>query len=199
MSDGMNRVMLLGNLGADPELRYTAAGLPVLNLRMATNESFLDRNKEPQERTEWHSVVVWGARAEALTRILGKGACILVEGWLRTSSYEKDGVKRFKTEVVAKEICLTTRRPAPAVVDDDTHPHSTGPEPLEEIAPVDPPLATNGASSSEARSAANEPALADPRRGANGPTKADRRPPFKNSRAALSRPEMEPAHDELPF
>jgi single-strand DNA-binding protein len=106
MSDGMNRVILLGRLGADPELRTTHGGVSVLNLRLATNESYLDRNKERQERTEWHHVVVWGARAEALHRVLSKGSSILVEGGLRTTSYERDGVTRYKTEVYAREICF---------------------------------------------------------------------------------------------
>jgi single-strand DNA-binding protein len=113
MSEGMNRVTLLGNLGAEPELRYTAAGQAVLHLRLATNESWLDKNRERQERVEWHEVVVWGARGEALAKILSKGSCILVEGGLRTHSYEKDGVKRYRTEVVAREVCLTPRRQAP--------------------------------------------------------------------------------------
>lgn len=110
MNDGMNRVILLGNLGADPELRYTQTGTPVLSLRLATNESYQDRNKETQERTEWHSVVVWGARAESLSKTLSKGTRLLIEGALRTSSYEKDGVKRYKTEIHAKEISVTAGR-----------------------------------------------------------------------------------------
>ena len=116
MSDGMNKVILLGNLGADPELRYTAAGAAVLNLRLATNESYVDKNKEPQERTEWHSVVIWGSRAEGLARVLTKGSGVLVEGTLRTSSYEKDGQKRYRTEVHAREICFTGRRGPGGVV-----------------------------------------------------------------------------------
>ena len=113
MSDGMNRVILLGNLGADPDLRYTATGVPVLNLRLATSESFLDKNKEHQDRTEWHSVVVWGTRGEALGKLLHKGACVCVEGALRTSSWEKDGQKRSRTEVHAREVFLTGRRGNP--------------------------------------------------------------------------------------
>jgi single-strand DNA-binding protein len=112
MSDGMNKVLLLGNLGAEPELRYTAAGQAVLHLRLATNESWLDKNKEQQERTEWHSVVVWGPRGEALSKILHKGSTVLVEGGLRTTSYEKDGVKRYKTEIVARDVFLTGKKPA---------------------------------------------------------------------------------------
>lgn len=99
MSEGLNRVMLLGNLGADPELRFTQGGQAVLNLRLATTENYLDKNKQRQERTDWHDCVVWGARAEGLSKCLNKGSRILVEGSLRTSSYEKDGVKRHKTEV----------------------------------------------------------------------------------------------------
>jgi len=107
MADGLNRVMLLGNLGADPELRMTSGGQAVLKLRLATSETYLDRNKVRQERTEWHSVVVWGKRGEALAKILAKGSRIFVEGGLRTSSYDdKEGHKRYKTEVVANEIIL---------------------------------------------------------------------------------------------
>jgi single-strand DNA-binding protein len=112
--NGMNKVFLLGNLGADPELRYTAAGIAVLSLRLATNESFFDKNKELQERTEWHTVVVWGSRAEALAKILSKGTTVMVEGSLRTSTYEKDGGKRHKTEIHAREVFLTGKRAAPA-------------------------------------------------------------------------------------
>ena len=107
MADGLNRVMLLGNLGADPELRMTPGGQAVLKLRLATSESYLDRNRVRQERTEWHSVVVWGKRAEALAKILSKGSRIFVEGGLRTSSYDdRGGNKRYRTEVVANNIIL---------------------------------------------------------------------------------------------
>jgi single-strand DNA-binding protein len=110
MNDGMNRVILLGNLGADPELRYTTSGVAVLSIRLATNESYLDKNKEPQARTEWHTVVVWGQRAEGLARVLTKGAGVLVEGTLRTSSYERDGQRRYRTEVHARDVFFTGKR-----------------------------------------------------------------------------------------
>ena len=106
MPEGLNRVMLLGNLGADPELRVTPGGQAVLKLRLATNESYLDRNNVRQERTEWHRVTVWGRRAEALGKILQKGDSLFVEGRLQTSSYEKNGEKRYSTEVVANNIVL---------------------------------------------------------------------------------------------
>ncbi len=106
MAEGLNRVMLLGNLGADPELRVTPGGQAILKLRLATNENYLDRNNVRQERTEWHRVTVWGRRAEALGKILQKGDLLCVEGRLQTSSYEKNGEKRYSTEVVANNIVL---------------------------------------------------------------------------------------------
>ena len=110
MAEGLNRVLLFGNLGADPELKMTNGGQAVLKLRLATSESYLDRNKVRQDRTEWHSVVVWGKRAEALGKFLTKGARIFVEGGLRTSSYEdKDGKKVYRTEIVATNIILGGR------------------------------------------------------------------------------------------
>ena len=109
MAEGLNRVLLLGNLGADPELRVTQGGQAILKLRLATTESYLDRNNTRQERTEWHSVTLWGKRGEALSKFLSKGERIFVEGSLRTSSYEKDGEKRYRTEVVASNIILAGR------------------------------------------------------------------------------------------
>jgi single-strand DNA-binding protein len=111
MAEGLNRVMLLGNLGADPELRFTQGGQAVLNMRIATTESYLDKNKVRQERTDWHNVVVWGKRGEALAKILTKGSSLFVEGSLRTSSYDdREGNKRYKTEIVANNILLTGGR-----------------------------------------------------------------------------------------
>ena len=107
MAEGLNRVMLLGNLGADPELRMTSGGQSVLKMRLATSETYLDRNKVRQERTEWHNGVVWGKRAEALGKFLTKGSRLFVEGGLRTSSYDdKDGNKRYRTEIIANNIIL---------------------------------------------------------------------------------------------
>ena len=106
MSDGLNKVMLFGNLGADPELRITGSGQAILKLRIATAESYLDKSNTRQERTEWHSVTVWGKRGEALGKILHKGDRIFIEGGLRTSSYEKNGEKRYRTEVVASNVIL---------------------------------------------------------------------------------------------
>lgn len=110
MAEGLNRVMLLGNLGADPELRYTQGGQAVLNCRLATTESYLDKDKVRRERTDWHNVVVWGKRGEALAKILAKGSTIFIEGSIRTSSYDdKEGNKRYKTEIIANNVILAGR------------------------------------------------------------------------------------------
>jgi len=106
MAEGLNRVLLLGNLGADPELRVTPGGQAVLKLRLATTESYLDRSNTRQERTEWHRVTVWGKRGEALAKFLTKGDRIFVEGRIQTSSYEKNGEKRYSTDVIANNIIL---------------------------------------------------------------------------------------------
>jgi len=110
MAEGLNRVMLLGNLGADPELRMTPGGQAILKLRLATTESYLDRNNTRQERTDWHSVTVWGKRGEALAKILTKGSSLFIEGRIQTSSYEKNGEKRYRTDIVANNIILTGGR-----------------------------------------------------------------------------------------
>lgn len=110
MSEGLNKVMLIGNLGQDPEVRYTQSGQAVLSLRMATNERFKNRDGEWQDRTEWHTVVVWGKRAEGLAKVLGKGSPLYVEGRLQTRSWEdKQGQKRYTTEVVVQKAILLGR------------------------------------------------------------------------------------------
>jgi single-strand DNA-binding protein len=112
MAEGLNRVMLLGNLGADPELRFTQGGQAVLNMRLATTESYLDKDRVRRERTDWHNVVVWGKRGEALAKILTKGSRILVEGSIRTSSYDdREGQKRYKTEIHVNNVILAGSRP----------------------------------------------------------------------------------------
>lgn len=111
MSEGLNRVMLLGNLGADPELRMTQSGTAVLNMRLAVNERRKDKSGEWIDQVEWVSVVMFGRRAEALHNILTKGASIFVDGSLRTSSYDdRDGNKRYKTEVMASNVIFADSR-----------------------------------------------------------------------------------------
>jgi len=126
--DGLNRVMLLGNLGADPELRMTGGGQAVLKLRLATTESYLDKERARQERTEWHNVVIWGKRADGLGKIVKKGDRLFIEGGLRTTSYEKDGEKRYRTEIVASNVILNGKPVgAPRASRDDNAEPMAGP------------------------------------------------------------------------
>ncbi|MGE0384530.1 MAG: single-stranded DNA-binding protein [Gammaproteobacteria bacterium] len=105
MARGINKVMLIGNLGADPEVRYTAGGSAVANVRLATAESWKDKQTgETQERTEWHRVVFFGRLAEIVAEYLRKGSQVYVEGRLQTREWEKDGVKRYSTEIVANDM-----------------------------------------------------------------------------------------------
>lgn len=115
MSNGMNRVTLFGNLGADPELRKTPSGVSVLKARLATNRTWITKEGVREQDTQWHPIVVFGARGEGLSRILRKGSLLLVDGRLQTHCYEKDGVRRYYTEVVAENVILGgrgTRHPA---------------------------------------------------------------------------------------
>lgn len=107
MAEGLNKVMLIGNLGMDPELKFTQGGQAVLRMRLATTERYANKAGERQERTEWHTVIVWGNRAEALNKILHKGRTIYVEGRLQTRQWDdKEGKKRSTTEINANQILL---------------------------------------------------------------------------------------------
>ncbi len=107
MAEGLNRVILIGNLGTDPELKYTQNGQAVLRLRLATTESYLNKAGERQQRTDWHTVIIWGKRGEALNNILSKGRPICAEGRIQYRQWDdKDGNKRNSTEIVATNIVL---------------------------------------------------------------------------------------------
>ncbi len=107
----LNKVMLIGNLGSDPEMRFTPNGNPVTSFRMATSRSFLDSDSERRQETEWFTVVVWGKQAESCNQFISKGKQVYVEGRLRTRSWEgQDGQKRFRTEVVANRVIFLDRR-----------------------------------------------------------------------------------------
>ncbi len=105
MSRGINKVILVGNLGADPETRYTPSGTAITTIRIATSESWKDKQTgEQQERTEWHRIKFFGRLAEIAGEYLKKGGQVYVEGKLRTDEYEKDGVKRYSTDIIADEM-----------------------------------------------------------------------------------------------
>jgi single-strand DNA-binding protein len=102
---GVNKVILIGNLGANPELRYTAGQQAVANLRIATTEKWTDKSGQKQEATEWHRVVVWGKQAEIVGQYLTKGRQVFVEGSIRTRQWQdQQGQKRYTTEIVARNV-----------------------------------------------------------------------------------------------
>ena len=101
----VNKAIVLGNLGQDPEVRYTQGGQAVASFSVATSETFNDKNGERQERTEWHRIVAWGKTAELCGEYLRKGRQVYVEGRLQTRNWEdKDGQKRYTTEIVAQNV-----------------------------------------------------------------------------------------------
>jgi single-strand DNA-binding protein len=105
MARGINKVILVGNLGADPETRYTPSGTAITSIRIATSESWKDKQTgEQQERTEWHRVKFFGRLAEIAGEYLKKGGQVYIEGKLRTEEYEKEGVKRWSTDIIADEM-----------------------------------------------------------------------------------------------
>lgn len=105
MSGSVNRIMLLGRLGRDPELRYTSEGAPVVSLSVATDEQWKDKNGEKQQKTEWHRVVAWNKLAELCAEYLAKGRQVYVEGKLQTRQWEdKEGNKKITTEIVASSV-----------------------------------------------------------------------------------------------
>ena len=110
MSRGLNKVMLIGHLSKDPELKYTPAGAAVASFSLATNESYKDKAGNQQDRTEWHRLVVWNKQAEIAAEYLKKGAQIFVEGKLQTRSWEKDGQKHYMTEIVVLNFQMLGRK-----------------------------------------------------------------------------------------
>jgi len=107
---GVNKVILVGHLGANPEVRYTAGGQPVANLRIATTERWVNKNGEKSEQTEWHRVVAWGKLAEICGQYLQKGKQVYIEGKIRTRQWQdQQGQKRYSTEVVASNMVMLGR------------------------------------------------------------------------------------------
>lgn len=103
----LNKAMLIGRLGQDPEVRYTQANTAVATLSIATSERFKDSNGEAQERTEWHRVVAWGRLAEICQQYLNKGSLVYIEGPIQTRSWEdKDGQKKYTTEIKALQMTM---------------------------------------------------------------------------------------------
>lgn len=125
----LNKILLIGHLGRDPEIRYTPEGTPVASFSLATSDNWTDKNGSRQERTEWHNIVVWNRQADLCKRFLAKGRQVYVEGKLRTREWsDRDGNKRHSTEVIASQIVFLGSRPQGAdagVQPMETSSHST--------------------------------------------------------------------------
>jgi single-strand DNA-binding protein len=108
---GVNKVILVGNLGKDPEVRYLEGGTAVANFSLATTEAYKDRTGRRVEQTEWHNIVVWRGLAEIAEKYLKKGMQVYIEGKIRTRSWDdKDGNKRYTTEIVADNMTMLSRK-----------------------------------------------------------------------------------------
>jgi single-strand DNA-binding protein len=101
---GVNKAILVGNLGGDPELRYTASGTAVCKFSLATSRKFTGKDGQKQEKTEWHRITAWGKLAEICGQYLGKGKQVYIEGRIEYGSYEKDGVKQYTTDIIAENM-----------------------------------------------------------------------------------------------
>lgn len=112
MAGSVNRVILVGRLGKDPEIRSIPSGTSVAKFSLATDERFTDKNGEKQERTEWHNVVAWGKLAEICGQYLRKGKLVFIEGSIRTESWDdkETGVKKYRTEIIAKDMQMLEKK-----------------------------------------------------------------------------------------
>jgi single-strand DNA-binding protein len=112
MAKSVNKVILVGHLGRDPEVKFTATGIPVAKFSLATNERYKDKGGEWQDRTEWHYIVAWQRLAEIVGEYVKKGSRIYIEGRLQTSSWEdkQSGEKRYRTEIIANDLVLLSGR-----------------------------------------------------------------------------------------
>ena len=138
MASSVNKVILIGRLGRDPEVKFTAGGKPVARFSLATDESFKDRTGDQQRRTEWHNVVAWSKLAEICGEYLTKGKLVYIEGRLQTRQWEdREGKKRMTTEIIAREMRMLSAKgegersslvaeepqvgshPVPEITDDD--------------------------------------------------------------------------------
>lgn len=123
MSRTLNKVILIGNVGKDPEIKYTPSGIPVTSFRLATSDNWKDREGGHQEQTDWHTVVAWRGLAEVITRLVKKGAKIYIEGSIHSRTFEdKSGIKKYVTEILADNMLLLDNR---VRRDDDSEDYSS--------------------------------------------------------------------------
>jgi single-strand DNA-binding protein len=132
MAKSVNKVILVGNVGQDPEVKYTASGVPVAKVSLATNERFKDRNDQWQDKTEWHSVVAWQRLAEIVGECVRKGNEALRRRQLQTSTWEdkQSGERKYRTEIIARDIVLLGSRDVGEEGRPETHGEESNTEPV---------------------------------------------------------------------
>ena len=121
MAKGLNKVMLIGHLGKDPEMSYTPSGVAVCRFSLATNDSYKGDNDQWVERTEWHNITVWRKLAETCSQYLKKGSKIYMEGKIQTDTYEKDGKKNYYTKIVMSELVMLDKKEGSTVSSETTN------------------------------------------------------------------------------
>jgi single-strand DNA-binding protein len=142
MAKSVNKVILVGNVGQDPEVKYTPSGVPVARVSLATNERFKDGNDQWQDRTEWHSIVAWQRLAEIVGEYVRKGTKLYIEGKLQTTSWQdrQSGEKKYRTEIVARDFLLLSSRDNGNDVRGETHDEQSSPEPAPAVVDDDIPF-----------------------------------------------------------
>lgn len=126
MAKTLNRVQLIGRLGADPELKYTQSGMAVATFNLATNRQWPGKDGNLQEETEWHTIVAWDKLAQLCSDYLGKGRLVYIEGRIHTRSWEHNGQKQYKTEIVASDMLILDPKPTTAAHDEQPEPVLAG-------------------------------------------------------------------------
>lgn len=134
---GLNKVMIIGNIGTEPEMRFTASGTPVTSFRMATSRTYTTPDGERRQETEWFNIVAWNKLAETCNQFLTKGSRAYVEGRLQIRSWEgQDGMRRFRPEIVANTVLFLDRRPAASLPPEEQESRETS----DELEPDDLPF-----------------------------------------------------------
>jgi len=152
---GVNKVILVGNLGRDPEVRHLESGVAVASFSIATTESYKDRNTgERRDQTEWHNIVLWRGLADVAEKYLKKGDSVYIEGKLRTRSWEKDGITRYTTEIVGDNMTMLGSRSSGGS-------GNTPPPPAEEYATSSAPSQSGGSSGGDNSFSQDEQATDD--------------------------------------
>lgn len=135
---GVNKAILIGNLGKDPEFKYTPGGQPVATFSLATTERWTDKNGQRQDRTEWHNIVAWGRTAELANQYLKKGRTVYIEGRISTRSWDdKDGNKKYRTEIVVTQLqFLGSGGPANNEIDSGSENHGSNFDLPQQVGPA---------------------------------------------------------------